>query len=200
MRNADFGFEEEANARGRVASRSAHPKPEIRNPKSAVGLEFENAARREGFQFIAGVDEVGRGALAGPVVAAACILDWSQPLPEGLNDSKKLSAPQRERIAEELKRTALAYAVGVVSSEEIDRINILEATKREMCEAVRALSVAADFLLIDALELKSLNLPQRAIIRGDATSASIAAASVIAKTFRDNLMREYDREFPNYGF
>lgn len=172
----------------------------IENRKSSIGLDFEDAARREGFQFIAGVDEVGRGALAGPVVAAACILDLSKPLPEGLNDSKKLSAAQRERIAEELKRTALAFAFGVVSSEEIDRINILEATKRAMCEAVRALAVSADFLLIDALELKSLSLPQRAIIRGDAVSASIAAASVIAKTFRDNLMREYDREFPNYGF
>lgn len=165
-----------------------------------LGFDFEEQARREGFRFIAGVDEVGRGCLAGPVVAAACILDPERPVPEGLNDSKKLTAPQRERIADELRNTAVAYAVGAVEPEEIDRINILEATRKAMTLAITALPAAADFLLIDALQLKDQRVPQKAIIKGDATSYSIAAASVIAKTYRDDLMCRYDAEYPAYGF
>ena len=149
---------------------------------------------------IAGVDEVGRGALAGPVVAAAVILNPEAPLPEGLDDSKKLTAAQRERIAAELKGTALCYGVGLIPPAEIDRTNILIATRRAMCGALAELSPCADFLLIDALQLREVKLPQRAIIRGDSISASIAAASVIAKTFRDALMRDYDHLYPQYGF
>jgi ribonuclease HII len=149
---------------------------------------------------IAGVDEVGRGALAGPVVAAAVILDPDAPLPEGLDDSKKLTAAERVRIAEELKETALCYGVGLISPQEIDRTNILIATRRAMCNALGELKPCADFLLIDALQLREVELPQRAIIRGDSISASIAAASVIAKTFRDALMRDYDHVYPQYGF
>ena len=149
---------------------------------------------------IAGVDEVGRGALAGPVVAAAVILDPAAPLPEGLDDSKKLTAAERERIGAELRRSAIAYATGLVPAEEIDRINILRATRRAMLEAINKLEPHADYLLIDALELKETHLPQRAIIRGDSISASIAAASVIAKTYRDKLMREYDAVYSQYGF
>ena len=167
---------------------------------SIVGLDFERQAIAEGFRFIAGVDEVGRGCLAGAVVAAACILDVSKPLPEGLNDSKKLSAKMRERIAEEIKQTALAFSIAQVEAEEIDRINILQATKKAMRLAIENLNPKADFLLIDAVQLKETNLPQKAIIRGDAISASIAAASIIAKTYRDNLMREFDRIYPEYGF
>ena len=153
-----------------------------------------------GFSRVAGLDEVGRGALAGPVVAAAVILDAGAPLPEGLNDSKKLTAAERERIAKELRETAVAFAVGAVSPEEIDRTNILIATRRAMIEALERLDPRADFLLIDALQLKECALPQRAIIHGDSVSASIAAASVIAKTFRDALMRNFDAQFPQYGF
>ncbi len=149
---------------------------------------------------IAGVDEVGRGALAGPVVAAAVILDPGAPLPQGLDDSKKLTAAERERIAAELKATALCYGVGLIPPEEIDRTNILIATRRAMCQALGELKPCADFLLIDALQLREVELPQRAIIHGDSISASIAAASVIAKTFRDALMRDYDRVYPHYGF
>ena len=149
---------------------------------------------------IAGVDEVGRGALAGPVVAAAVILNPDAPLPEGLDDSKKLTALQRERIAEELKSSALCYGVGLIPPEEIDSTNILIATRRAMCNALGELKPCADFLLIDALQLREIALPQRAIIRGDSISASIAAASVIAKTFRDALMRDYDTVYPEYGF
>lgn len=167
---------------------------------TAIGLDFEDQARADGFRFIAGVDEVGRGCLAGPVVAGACILDISRPLPKGLNDSKKLTAKMREEIAAQLKTDCIAYAVGQIEADEIDRINILEATKRAMLIAIAALSQPADFLLIDALQLKQSQLPQRAIIKGDSISASIAAASILAKTYRDNLMVEYDREYPEYGF
>lgn len=171
-----------------------------RKSQSRIGTDFEDAARGEGFRFIAGLDEVGRGALAGPVVAGAVILDLSLPLPDKLNDSKKLSAARRELIAGELRERAICYAVGVVDAAEIDRINILQATKRAMLNALENLSVSPDFLLIDALELKEAGLPQRAIIGGDAVSASIAAASIIAKTFRDKLMRDYDETYPRYGF
>ena len=167
---------------------------------SAIGLDFEVQARSEGFKFVAGVDEVGRGCLAGPVVAAACILDPSKQLPDGLNDSKQLTAKQRSEIAEQLKADALAFAVGQIEADEIDRINILQATKRAMRLAVAALQPNPDFLLIDAVQLKELSLPQKAIIRGDAISASIAAASILAKTYRDNLMTEYDTVYPQYGF
>jgi ribonuclease HII len=167
---------------------------------TAIGLDFEKQAAAEGFRFVAGVDEVGRGCLAGAVVAAACILDPSKPLPDGLNDSKKLTAEKRAEIALELKQTALAWAVGQVEAEEIDRINILEATKKAMRLAIEALQPQADFLLIDALQLKGIFLPQKGIIKGDSMSASIAAASILAKTYRDDLMQKLDATYPGYGF
>lgn len=165
-----------------------------------IGIEFEKQAIAEGYSFIAGVDEVGRGCLAGAVVAAACILDLSKPLPEGLNDSKKLTAKKRDAIAEELKQTAIAYSIAQIEAEEIDRINILQATKKAMRLAIEVLRPKTDFLLIDAVQLKEINLPQKAIIKGDAISASIAAASILAKTYRDDLMRELDATYPEYGF
>lgn len=166
----------------------------------AVGVDFENQAQSEGFRFIAGVDEVGRGCLAGCVVAAACILDLSKPLPEGLNDSKKISAKKRERLDEEIRQTAVSYAIAQVEADEIDRINILQATKKAMRLAIEKLQPNADFLLIDAVELKELKIPQKAIIHGDAISASIAAASIIAKTYRDDLMQKMCKIYPEYGF
>ncbi len=167
---------------------------------SEICTAFEDEARAGGHRMIAGVDEVGRGALAGPVVAAAVILNPDAPLPEGLDDSKKLTAPQRERIAEELKQTALCYGIGLIPPAEIDSTNILIATRRAMCHALGELKPCADFLLIDALQLREVELPQRAIIRGDSISASIAAASVIAKTYRDAIMRDYHDIYPEYGF
>jgi ribonuclease HII len=166
----------------------------------SIGIEFEKQAHDAGYRFVAGVDEVGRGCLAGPVVAGACILDISKPLPKGLNDSKKLTAAQRKRIAEELRENCVAYAVGSVDADEIDRINILQATFAAMRLAIDQLEPQADFLLIDAVQLKGHPLSQKSIIKGDAISASIAAASIIAKTHRDNLMSEYDKKFPHYGF
>lgn len=168
-------------------------------PPSLITLEFENAARDDGYRFIAGVDEVGRGALAGPVVAAAAILDRDKLLSEGLNDSKKLSREERERISAELKESCLAFAFGAVEADEIDRINILRATHKAMLTAIEALKLPTDFLLIDALKLDS-RIAQNSIIRGDSVSASIAAASVLAKVFRDDLMRAYDETYPVYNF
>ena len=167
---------------------------------TSIGLIFEQQARDQGFRFIAGIDEVGRGCLAGPVVAAACILDPGKPLPKGLNDSKKTTAGRREDIAAQLKEHSIAYATGQVEADEIDRINILEATKKAMLIAIASLTPPADFLLIDALQLKQSPLPQKAIIKGDSISASIAAASILAKTYRDDLMKAYDLEYPQYGF
>ena len=169
-------------------------------PVWTLGFDFEDQARSEGYRFIAGVDEVGRGCLAGPVVAAACILDHEQPLPEGLNDSKKLTAAQREKIDAELREIALSFAIGSVEADVIDRINILEATKKAMSIAIEALIPAPDFVLIDALQLRQISLPQKALIKGDSISLSIAAASVIAKVHRDRLMCDHDQQFPEYGF
>ena len=168
--------------------------------KIEIGMAFEKKAVEAGYRHIAGVDEVGRGCLAGPVVAGAVILDPERPLPESLNDSKKLTKSKREKIAEEIKQHALSFSLGQVEADEIDRINVLEATKKAMILAVNQLDPAADCLLIDALELKSVELPQRSIIKGDSVSASIAAASVIAKVYRDELMVDYDEKFPGYGF
>jgi ribonuclease HII len=179
----------------KTKNKDQKPKTEIQ-----ISLNFENQAIAEGYKFVAGVDEVGRGCLAGAVVAAAVILDLSKPLPEGLNDSKKISARNRERIAEEVRETAICYAIAQIEADEIDRINILQATKKAMVSAIGRLNPAADFLLIDAVQLKELNLPQKAIIHGDAISASIAAASIIAKTYRDDLMKAFDKTYPEYGF
>jgi ribonuclease HII len=165
-----------------------------------LGRVYEKQAFSAGYRFVAGVDEVGRGCLAGPVVAAACILDTSKPLPKGLNDSKQLTKQQREQIAAKLKKRCLAFAVGQVEAEEIDEINILQASIKAMLIAISSLEPSPDFLLVDALTLKQSPLPQLGIIKGDAISASIAAASVLAKTYRDELMRSYHEKYPDYGF
>jgi ribonuclease HII len=167
---------------------------------NGIGLVFEEQARALGYHCIAGVDEVGRGCLAGPVVAAACVLDCSRPLHKKLNDSKKLTTTVRDKIAEQLKAESICFGIGQVEAEEIDQINILEATKKAMKLAIANLETPADFLLIDAVQLRDVPLPQRAIIRGDSISASIAAASILAKTYRDKLMADFEAEYPQYGF
>lgn len=158
---------------------------------------LEREAWKGGFQHIAGVDEVGRGCLFGPVVAAAVILDPARPI-RGLNDSKLLSPQRREVLSERIRERAAAFAIGSVDSEDIDRINIYQASRRAMLQAVQALEVEADFLLVDAMKL-DLDLPQKALIRGDARSSSIAAASIVAKVERDGWMRRWDEIFPGYG-
>jgi ribonuclease HII len=168
-------------------------------PVSGPHIDFERRAVSEGYLLVAGVDEVGRGCLAGPVVAGACILDLSKPLPEGLNDSKKLSEKRRLILEGAILGNAVSHAIGEVDAEEIDRINILQATKKAMKLAIAALDPPPQFLLIDALSL-DLPIPQKGIIKGDATSMSIAAASILAKNYRDRLMKELDAVYPEYGF
>lgn len=158
----------------------------------------ERELRRLGFLAIAGVDEAGRGCLFGPVYAAACILDPGKPI-RGLDDSKKLDEPTRERLSVLIRKRATAWAVASASAGEIDAINILQASRLAMRRAVEALAVSADYLLVDATTI-DLPIPQRSIIHGDAISRSIAAASILAKTSRDARLREYDVEFPAYGF
>ena len=164
------------------------------------GLDFEKRARDEGYAFVAGVDEVGRGCLAGPVVAGAVILDPSKPLPAGINDSKKITKSKLPAIAVDIRENALAFAIGQIEADVIDKINILEATKQAMLLAISALDPGPDLLLIDALQLKESPLPQKSIIKGDSVSASIAAASIVAKVYRDDLMKVFDQHFPQYGF
>ncbi len=162
--------------------------------------QHEAEARLNGYQFIAGIDEAGRGPLAGPVVAAACILPPDAFL-SGINDSKKLTHRQRNAFFQFLTNSSqIAFGIGIVDHEEIDRINILEATKCAMMLAVDNLPKPPDFLLIDAVQLKMLAVPFKAIIHGDALSQSIAAASVIAKVTRDMLMTSYHDTWPEYGF
>lgn len=160
-------------------------------------MDLEREARQAGFSAIAGVDEAGRGCLFGPVHAAAVILDPDRPI-RGLNDSKQLDADTRESLAMLIRERAVAYSVATASVAEIDRINILQASRLAMRRAVEALQIPADFLLVDAATV-DLPLPQRAIIHGDAKSRSIAAASILAKTTRDALLRELDLLYPGYG-
>ena len=152
-----------------------------------------------GFRVVAGVDEVGRGCLAGPVVAAAVVLDPRSPI-RGLRDSKQLPPRERERLARLVARRARACGLGVVEAEEIDRTDILRATLAAMRRAVGALRLRPDHLLVDALRIPGLDLPQRAIVRGDQVSASIAASSIVAKVYRDAMMRSYHAVYPAYRF
>ncbi len=150
-------------------------------------------------KYIAGVDEVGRGPLAGPVVTAAVILPEDFSI-LGVNDSKKLSEKRRDELFEQIKEAAVAYSIGIRDNHDIDRINILEATKEAMTEAVRGLDVRPDHLLIDALTLKDVDIPQTGIVKGDANSVSIAAASILAKVTRDRMMVDYHESYPDYAF
>jgi ribonuclease HII len=161
--------------------------------------EFEAEAHRCGHRRIAGLDEAGRGPLAGPVVAAAVILPRRCRVP-GLNDSKQVPASERERLFEEILRRAVGVGIGSASGREIDALNILEATRLAMARAVGALDPSPDFLLIDAVALPLVGLPQRPIIKGDGLSLSIAAASIVAKVTRDRLMADYHRAYPQYNF
>lgn len=160
---------------------------------------YEQSAASQGYCRIAGMDEAGRGPLAGPVVAAAVILNPGKKI-LGVDDSKKLSPSKRQRLKMEIEEKAVAVSVGIVDVETIDRINILEATKLAMKKALEGLEPAADFVLIDALTLPDLTVAQYPIIKGDALSASIAAASIVAKETRDDMMRVYGELYPEYGF
>ncbi len=162
-------------------------------------LIYENECWQSGYRYVCGVDEAGRGPLAGPVVAAAVILPQNYWL-EKINDSKKINVTLREKLFDEIYQTALAVSVGIVSPEEIDRINILQATLCAMQKAVERLSVQPDVVLVDGRDAPELSVPCKAIIKGDSLSFTIAAASIIAKVTRDRMMQQYDLQYPQYGF
>lgn len=161
--------------------------------------EFEQEARRRGFRRIAGVDEAGRGPLAGPVVAAAVILPVHADLP-GVNDSKQLSEADRERLYHVILEKAVGVGIGSADAGEIDTLNILEATRLAMVRAIANVIPAPDYVLTDAVTLPAIRLPVRPIIKGDALSRSIAAASIIAKVTRDHMMAAFHETFPPYNF
>jgi len=161
-------------------------------------LRYEKELYKAGYQTIAGIDEVGRGPLAGPVVAAAVILPPGCKI-KGLNDSKKIPKKKHQEIYQAVLDKALAVGVGLMNNEIIDQVNIYEATKLAMKEALSKLSLKPDYLLIDAMKL-DIDIPQESIIKGDANSLSIAAASIVAKVTRDKLMADYDKEYPGYDF
>ena len=161
--------------------------------------QFEQTLRQQGYQRIAGIDEAGRGALAGPVVAAAVILPIDRQL-SGVTDSKQLTPKRRAELFDKIHHTAVAVGVGCVGNEEIDRINILQATMAAMAQAIAQITPAPDYALVDGTHLPEIFLPAEAIPKGDTLIQSIAAASIIAKVTRDRLMIEFDETYPGYGF
>lgn len=162
-------------------------------------LEYENEAYKDGFEIVCGVDEAGRGPLAGPVYAAAVILPKGH-IVEGVNDSKKISEKKRDLLYDKIIDECIAYSIGIATEKEIDEINILQATFLAMRRAVEGLSVKADIALIDGNKTPGLDIEQRAVVKGDAKSANIAAASIIAKVSRDRYMLEMAEKYPQYQF
>lgn len=162
-------------------------------------LSYERELLNAGYSRICGVDEVGRGPLAGPVVCAAVIMPLDNII-EGVDDSKKLSAKVREKLSEMIIERAVAYAICCIEPEIIDDINILEATRLGMKSAVKSLSLPPDFVITDGNMTLDIETPQRSIIKGDSLSYSIGAASIVAKVYRDRLMTVYDGSYPEYGF
>lgn len=173
-------------------------KPSVNKLKTAP-LDLENEARRSGYRFIGGIDEAGRGPLAGPVCAAVVIFDEGVSIP-GVNDSKQIEESRREELYHLIMEKALSVGVGIACAEEIDSVNILRATKLACRRAIQNMKILPDYLLLDALTLEKCTIPQNPIVKGDARSLSIAAASIIAKVTRDRLMAQYREEFPMYGF
>ncbi|MDE7105718.1 MAG: ribonuclease HII [Anaeroplasmataceae bacterium] len=161
--------------------------------------EMEEKLYDEGHHMICGVDEAGRGPLAGPVVVAACILPPFLRI-EGINDSKQLSAKKRSELYKIIVKNAIAYKIVFVSEKDVDELNIYQATKKGMLEAIAGLPEAPDYVLIDAMPLGELEIPHDSIIHGDARCASVAAASILAKVTRDEYMEKMDVKYPNYGF
>ena len=162
--------------------------------------EIENQMHKEGTKYICGIDEAGRGPLAGPVVVAAVIMPKDSMI-EGVNDSKKVSEKKREALYDQILNEAIAYGIGIIDQKEIDEINILNATKKGLTTAVKELKVRPDRIIVDALDkIDTDGIPYTPIIKGDAKCYSIAAASIIAKVTRDRIMREWDEIYPQYGF
>lgn len=162
--------------------------------------KIENSVYKEGYNLICGIDEAGRGPLAGPVVVASAIMPKDSMI-EGVNDSKKISEKKREKLYDLITAEAISYGVGIVSQEEIDEINILNATKKGLTESLEQLESKPDIILVDALrDINTIGIPYRSVIKGDAKIYSIACASIIAKVTRDRIMKEWDRVYPQYGF
>ena len=154
----------------------------------------------KGVKHIAGIDEAGRGPLAGPVVVASVILPQDSMI-EGINDSKKVSEAKREKLYDIIINEAISYGVGIIYQDEIDEINILQATKKGLTEAIKQMEIKPNIIMVDALSgIDTLGIPYKSIIKGDAKCYSIAAASIIAKVTRDRIMREWDKVYPEYGF
>lgn len=168
------------------------------NLKEIDNYKYERELREKGITLIAGVDEVGRGPLVGPVVAACCILPDKFNL-EGLTDSKKLSEKKRDYFYEEIKKQAISYGIGIIDEKKIDEVNIYEATKLAMKQAIDNMSVKPEHILIDAMPLE-LDIPTTSIIKGDLKSITISAASVLAKVTRDRMLVELDEKYPMYDF
>lgn len=162
-------------------------------------LAYEKQLLKEGCKYICGVDEVGRGPLAGPVVCAAVIMPLDDII-DGVDDSKKLSAKKREALSEQILKKAVAVNISLIEAEKIDEINILEATKLCMKNAVEGLEIKPDFVLTDGNMRLDISVPQQSLVKGDALSYSIGAASIVAKVYRDKLMDDYTKEYPQYGF
>ena len=163
-------------------------------------IEEDIYNKRNEFKYICGIDEAGRGPLAGPVVVASVIMPRDSMI-EGVNDSKKVSEKRREKIYDQILEEAISYGVGIISQNEIDEINILEATKKGLTMSINELEVRPDLILVDALNhIDTKGIPYESIVKGDAKSYSIAAASIIAKVTRDRIMREWDKIYPQYGF
>lgn len=167
--------------------------------ESANNREYEEELEKKGIKYIAGVDEVGRGPLVGPVVTACVILPTGYTL-DGLTDSKKLSQKKREMYFDIIMKDALSVSIGIKSEQVIDEVNIYEATKLAMYEAINASKIKPEHVLIDAMKLETLDIPSTSIIKGDLKSITISAASVIAKVTRDRMLVELDKKYPEYGF
>lgn len=162
--------------------------------------EIDEEFFKKGVKYVAGIDEAGRGPLAGPVVVA-CVIMPEDSMIEGVNDSKKVSEKKREALYEKIIEEAICYGVGIINQDEIDELNILRATKKGLTMALSQMEIKPNVILVDALTgIDTLGIPYKSIIKGDANSYSIAAASIIAKVTRDRIMREWDKVYPEYGF
>ncbi len=162
--------------------------------------EHEKNLREKGFKFICGIDEAGRGPLAGPVVVASVIMPENSMI-EGINDSKKISEKKREKLYDLILQEAISYGVGIIGQDEIDEINILNATKKGLNMSLQELTTKPDIIIVDALNhINTLGIPYESIIKGDAKCYSISVASIIAKVTRDRIMRQWDEIYPQYGF
>ena len=162
--------------------------------------QYENDLRNKGYKYICGIDEAGRGPLAGPVVVASVIMPENSMI-EGVNDSKKVSEKKREKLYDLILEEAISYGVGIRGQDEIDEINILNATKKGLTTSLKELTAKPDLIIVDALtHIDTLGIPYESIIKGDAKCYSISAASIIAKVTRDRIMREWDKIYPQYGF